>query len=202
MPPPMDRFPRGGYLQAATMARASSASMTIGATIPIAPESSTILMYSCLPVGTRASGTQPASAIAANMYEAVGISVWVCSKSTVSQGSPTRAMNRAAATLPSVSQVPNWGLPARNARLTGFSFNSVPRHRRDCGSIERSGGIGTDPPPVRVSHVAARRARQEQLVQVGVGLMAGRCADGGGAGGFLEIARSVPTGLTSCVWGG
>ena len=55
------------------------------------------------------------------------MSVWVCSMSTVSHGKPARAMNRAAATLPSVSQVPIWGLPARNARLTGFSFNSVPR---------------------------------------------------------------------------
>src|SRR5437773_4280264 len=50
--------------------------------------------------------------------------------STVSQGSPTRAMNRAAAMLPKESQVPIWGFPARNARLTGFSFNSVPHHRR------------------------------------------------------------------------
>ncbi len=67
MPPPTERLPRGGYLVAATIERASSASMTIGATIPMAPESRTILMYSCLPVGMRARGTQPASAIPANM---------------------------------------------------------------------------------------------------------------------------------------
>ena len=36
-------------------------------------------------------------------------------------------MNRAAAILPSVSQVPIWGFPALSARLTGFSFKTVPR---------------------------------------------------------------------------
>jgi hypothetical protein len=34
-------------------------------------------------------------------------------------------MNRAAATLPRESQVPMEGSPARNARLTGFGFNST-----------------------------------------------------------------------------
>ena len=42
--------------------------------------------------------------------------------STVSQGNPARAMKRAAAMLPSESQVPICGFPACNARLTGFSF--------------------------------------------------------------------------------
>ncbi len=69
------------------------------------------------------------------------MSVWVCSMSTVSQGSPTRAMKRAAATLPSVSQVPIWGLPARNARLTGFSFKGIPHHQMRFGllALEASG---------------------------------------------------------------
>ena len=50
-----------------TLAESPWGVFTVGATIPIAPQSRTILMYSCLPVGTRASGTQPASAIAANI---------------------------------------------------------------------------------------------------------------------------------------
>ena len=66
------------------------------------------------------------------------------------------------AMLPSVSQVPICGFPARNARLTGFSFKSVPRHRRECDSVEEPGGIGIDPPQTRVSHVNARRARHER----------------------------------------
>ena len=41
----------------------------------IAPQSSTILIHSCLPAGTRARGTHPASAIAPNMSAAVWISV-------------------------------------------------------------------------------------------------------------------------------
>src|SRR5271166_2446091 len=109
------------------MARASAASMTIGATMPIAPQSSTILIHSCFPAGTRASGTQPASAMAPNIIAAVWMSVWVCSMSTVSQGNPVRAMNRAAATLPRDSHVPICGLPACNARMTGFFFNVDPR---------------------------------------------------------------------------
>ena len=67
--------------------------------------------------------------MAPNMKAAVWMSVCVCSMSTVSQGNPARAMNRAAAMLPSDSQVPIWGLPAFRARLTGFSFKSVPRRR-------------------------------------------------------------------------
>ena len=97
--------------------------------MPMAPQSRTILMYSCLSAGMRASGTQPASAIAANMY-AGGLDVGVGVLHVDGQPrKPARAMNRAAAMLPSVSQVPIWGLPARNARLTGFSFKSVPRFR-------------------------------------------------------------------------
>ena len=71
MPLPIDRLPRGAYLQAATINSVSARSMTMGATIPIAPQSRTDLMYSCFPVGMRARGTQPASAIAPNMYAAV-----------------------------------------------------------------------------------------------------------------------------------
>src|SRR5206468_2681327 len=66
-----ERLPRGAYLVAATMARASSASITMGTTMPIAPQSRTILIHSCLPAGTRASGTQPASAMAPNISAAV-----------------------------------------------------------------------------------------------------------------------------------
>src|SRR4051812_14870195 len=46
--------------------------------------------------------------------------------STVSQGKPVRAMNRQAAMLPSESQVPICGFPARNALFTGFSFKVIP----------------------------------------------------------------------------
>ena len=70
----------------------------------------------------RASGTQPASAMAPNMKAAVWMSVWVCSMSTVSQGSPARAMKRAAAMLPSDSQVPIWGLPALQRPLDWILF--------------------------------------------------------------------------------
>ena len=100
--------------------------------MPIAPQSSTILIHSCFPAGTRARGTQPASAMAPNIIAAVWISVWVCSMSTVSQGNPERAMNLAAATLPRDSHVPICGLPACNARMTGFFFEFVPRFQGGC----------------------------------------------------------------------
>ena len=82
------------------------------------------------------------------------MSVCVCSMSTVSHGNPARAMNRAATMLPSDSQVPICGFPARNARLTGFSFKSVPRLRPFDDDNPRRNSRRK-----RVSHVRARGAR-------------------------------------------
>src|SRR3954453_12136873 len=61
------------------------------------------------------------------MLAADSVPVAVFSGSTVSQANPARAMNRAAVTLPSDSQVPTAGLPARSICLTAFGGMQVPR---------------------------------------------------------------------------
>src|SRR3954468_23710362 len=77
-------------------------------------------MWSWRLLGTRASATQPASAIEANMCVAVSQSTRLCSISTVSQAKPDRARNGDAVILPRDSQVPTCGLPAFSAFLTGL----------------------------------------------------------------------------------
>src|SRR5947209_20271106 len=61
------------------------------------------------------------------MADAVLTPLAVCWVSTVSQAKPARAMNRAAVTLPSDSQVPTAGLPARSSCLTALGRIASPR---------------------------------------------------------------------------
>ena len=58
---PQLRSPRGGYLVAATSARASSGEFTIGAITPCAPTSRTRLAIAMSPTGTRTTAGLPAS---------------------------------------------------------------------------------------------------------------------------------------------
>ena len=88
-------------------------------------------MWSCRLAGTRASGVQPASAIAANMWQAVSQLTRLCSMSTVSQANPARARNRLAMMLPSDNQVPTLGRPACKSRFTGLGRMNGPLLRRN-----------------------------------------------------------------------
>src|SRR6266851_6239699 len=136
-PPPTLRLPIGGYLQAATAARASSRLLTIGTTTPCAPLSRTRLMCSWRLAGTRASAVQPASATDAKMCVAVSQSTRLCSMSTVNQANPDRAKNRAAVMLPSDNHVPTDGWPAFKDRLTGFARMSSSHSGDQCSKKKR-----------------------------------------------------------------
>ena len=64
--------------------------------------------------------------------------------STVSQANPARAMNRAAVTLPSDSQVPTAGLPAQEKLLDGIGTHGGILGRRGTRFISDAGDRGQD----------------------------------------------------------
>src|SRR5260221_5565093 len=195
-PPPIERLPSGGYFAAAIASFASSTVLTIGTTTPHAPASRTRLMFSCVPRGTRARGTQPASAIAPNRLAACSMPIGECSMSTVNHGKPTRARTRVAYMLPSDSQVPTCGFPAFRAALTGLRF-----------MVSLAKNDGTTSQISRQSHVSPSRERSASMAEFQTVARVGEIPEGEGrcfeidgrmiavfcvAGGYSAIYDTCP----------
>src|SRR5215211_7410711 len=100
---------------------ASSRELTIGTTTPQAPASSTRLKFSALFHGIRTIGAVLLSAIAANIWAKVRISIGLCSVSTTNQSKPRRLTYSAASGEGRESQVPIDGSPAASRRRTWFA---------------------------------------------------------------------------------
>src|SRR5580704_15210413 len=122
---PQLRSPTGGYLVAATKARASAAVLIIGEMMPSAPKSSARLAVAKSPSGTRTTGAAPPCRMAA-----IAPTVWVmshkpCCISMVTAEKPSRAITSATSGDARPHQ-PEWTVsPARNCRASEKDFDDA-----------------------------------------------------------------------------